>query len=57
MSSSDSTVETVEAAIVAVSPVLDLVLSLGERISRFAEPVDYEYYPVRGEAGEESSGA
>jgi hypothetical protein len=31
------------------APFLDLVLAVGERISRAAEPEDYEYYPVRGE--------
>lgn len=29
------------------APVLDTVLRVGERISRRAEPVDHEYYPVR----------
>ncbi len=56
MSSSDPVTGKVEAAIVAVSPLLDLVLAVGERISRIAEPVDYEYYPVHEEAEEESSG-
>jgi hypothetical protein len=46
---SDPLGETIESAIVAVSPLLDLVLSAGERLSRLAEPVDYEYYPVRDE--------
>lgn len=32
------------------APFLDLVLAVGDRISRIAEPQDYEYYPVR--AGE-----
>jgi hypothetical protein len=32
------------------APFLDLVLAVGDRISRAAEPEDYEYYPVR--AGE-----
>ena len=31
------------------APFLDLVLAVGDRISRAAEPEDYEYYPVRGE--------
>lgn len=39
--------ERIEQAIAAASPLLDLVLAVGERISRIAEPVDYEYYPVR----------
>lgn len=54
MSSSDPTGEKIESAIVAVSPLLDLVLAVGEKISRIAEPVDYEYYPVRDETQEES---
>lgn len=53
MTSSDSTGDPVgdriESFIVAVSPLLDAVLAVGERISRIAEPVDYEYYPVRDE--------
>ena len=54
MSSPDSTSGKIESAIVAVSPLLDLILATGERISRIAEPVDYEYYPVRDESEEES---
>lgn len=57
VSSSDPDTGKIESAIVAVSPLLDLVLSVGERISRIAEPVDYEYYPVRDEDEEERSGA
>ncbi|MCB0869218.1 MAG: hypothetical protein KDB52_00130 [Solirubrobacterales bacterium] len=49
MSSDDSTQSRIESAIVAASPFFDFVLSVGERISRIAEPVDYEYYPVRDE--------
>lgn len=56
MSSSDSDPGRIESLIVAVSPLLDLVLAAGERISRIAEPVDYEYYPVRDEDEEERSG-
>jgi len=56
VSSADPTPEKFEAAIVAVSPLLDLVLSVGERISRVAEPVDYEYYPVPDEELESSRG-
>ncbi len=29
------------------APLLDVVLAVGDRISRIAEPEDYEYYPVR----------
>jgi hypothetical protein len=39
--------ERVESLISAASPVLDLVLGVGDRISRIVEPEDHEYYPVR----------
>lgn len=39
--------ERVETAIGVIAPFLDLVLAVGDRISRIAEPKDYEYYPVR----------
>jgi hypothetical protein len=54
VSSSDPTAEKIESVIVAAAPLLDLVLSVGERISRIAEPVDYEYYPVHEETEEGS---
>ena len=57
MSSSDPAGEKIEAAIVAVSPLFDLILSVGERISRIAEPVDFEYYPVRDDEDGESPAA
>jgi hypothetical protein len=37
----------VERVIGLAAPFLDVVLAVGERISRIAEPEDYEYYPVR----------
>jgi hypothetical protein len=37
----------VETLIKVMSPVLDTVLAVGERISRIVEPVDHEYYPPR----------
>lgn len=37
----------IEAGIALAGPVLDGVLAVGEKISRLAEPEDYEYYPVR----------
>jgi hypothetical protein len=43
--------ERVESLIGVAAPFLDLVLAVGDRISRAAEPEDYEYYPVR--AGEQ----
>jgi hypothetical protein len=39
-----------ERVIGVAAPFLDLVLAVGDRVSRIAEPEDYEYYPVR--AGE-----
>lgn len=38
--------ERIESLIKLAAPALDLVLSVGEFISRRAEPVDREYYPV-----------
>lgn len=37
----------VETLISIAAPALNLVLALGDRISRIAEPEDSEYYPVR----------
>jgi hypothetical protein len=46
-----------ESVIGLAAPFLDLVLAAGDRISRMAEPRDYEYYPVRaGELGERTRG-
>jgi hypothetical protein len=39
--------ERFEGAIGLAAPFLDLVLAIGDRISRVAEPEDHEYYPVR----------
>lgn len=36
-----------ERAIGVAAPFLDLILAVGDRISRAAEPTDYDYYPVR----------
>ena len=41
-----------ETLISAVSPLLDLVLAVGERVSRVAEPTDFEYYPIRDDEPE-----
>ena len=41
--------ERVESLIGVAAPFLDLLLAVGDRISRIAEPQDYEYYPVRAE--------
>ncbi len=37
----------VETLIHVISPMLNLVLATGERISRLVEPEDHEYYPPR----------
>lgn len=42
-----------ESVIAAAAPLLDLVLAVGERVSRMAEPTDYEYYPTRAEDPED----
>lgn len=39
--------EQFEGLIGAAAPFLDLVLGVGDRISRIVEPEDHEYYPVR----------
>jgi hypothetical protein len=39
--------EQFEGLIAAAAPFLDLVLGVGDRISRIVEPQDHEYYPVR----------
>ena len=36
-----------ETLIRLAAPGLNLVLAAGERISRFVEPEDSEYYPIR----------
>jgi hypothetical protein len=51
--------ERVESLIGVAAPFLDLLLAVGDRISRIAEPQDHEYYPVRAEElpGEKRKGA
>jgi hypothetical protein len=39
--------ERVESVIRLAAPALDLVLAVGERVSRLVEPEDAEYYPPR----------
>jgi len=39
--------ERVEGVIGLMAPALDLVLALGDRVSRLVEPEDVEYYPPR----------
>lgn len=46
-----------ETLIGIAAPFLDVVLAVGDRVSRLAEPNDYEYYPVRaGELRDELPG-
>lgn len=47
-----ATRERFERMIAAAAPFLDIVLGVGERISRIAEPTDHEYYPIRAGAGQ-----
>jgi len=37
----------VERLIRLAEPALNLVLAVGERVSRLIEPVDHDYYPPR----------
>ena len=39
--------QRVEGLIRLASPALDLVLAVGERVSKIVEPEDVEYYPPR----------
>lgn len=39
--------QRIEGLIRLMSPALDVVLAVGERISRIVEPEDIEYYPPR----------
>ena len=39
--------QRVEGLIRLATPALDLVLAVGERVSRIVEPEDVEYYPPR----------
>jgi hypothetical protein len=39
--------QRVEGLIRLAAPALDLVLSVGERLSKVVEPEDVEYYPPR----------
>ena len=39
--------ERFETLIGLAAPALNLVLSIGDRVSRIVEPEDSEYYPVR----------
>ena len=39
--------DRMEGLIGLAAPALDLLLAVGERISRIAEPDDHDYYPIR----------
>ena len=39
--------QRVESLIRLAAPALDLVLAVGERVSKLVEPEDVEYYPPR----------
>jgi hypothetical protein len=39
--------QRIEGLIRVMSPALDVVLAVGERLSRIVEPEDVEYYPPR----------
>jgi len=39
--------QRVEGLIKLAAPALDLVLAVGERLSKLVEPEDAEYYPPR----------
>jgi hypothetical protein len=39
--------QRIESLIRLAAPALDLVLAVGERVSRIVEPEDVEYYPPR----------
>jgi hypothetical protein len=41
------TVQRVERLIALAAPALDLVLAVGDRVSRIADPRDHEQRPVR----------
>jgi hypothetical protein len=47
--------ERVEALIRLIAPALNVVLAVGERVSRVVEPDDPEYYPARVEGAEPSA--
>ena len=39
--------QRIEGLIKLAAPALDLVLAVGERVSKVVEPEDVEYYPPR----------
>jgi len=47
--------ERVETLIRLMAPALNVVLAVGERVSRIVEPDDPEYYPARVEGSDTAS--
>lgn len=45
--------DRVESLIRLAAPGLDLLLAVGERVSKLVEPEDHEYYPPRSRGGAE----
>jgi hypothetical protein len=45
----------VEGVIRLIAPALDLVLAVGDRVSRIVEREDVEYYPPRVTRGSETT--
>jgi len=43
--------DRVESLIRLAAPALDLVLAVGDRVSKLVEPQDTEYYPPRASRG------
>ncbi len=44
--------DRVETLIGLMAPALNVVLAVGDRVSRIVEPEDSEYYPVRSSLSE-----
>ena len=42
----------IESVIRLMTPALDVVLAVGDRLSRIVEPEDVDYYPPRVRRGE-----
>lgn len=44
--------ERVESVIRLAAPALNLLLAVGERVSKIVEPEDHEYYPPRARSAD-----
>ena len=51
--SKNGTDSPLDGVIGTLAPVLDLVLAVGDRVSRLLEPVDHDYYPIGTEESDE----